>query len=425
MNEKWVRHSRSGEEYYRCIHKSGLEIMVYPKPQFHSTYAVFGTKFGSIDRTFKNKNGEVFTCPEGTAHFLEHKLFEGEKGSAFELYAKTGASANAYTSFDKTCYLFSCTGNEYESLEILLDFVQSPYFTKETIEKEQGIIGQEIKMYDDDPQWKVMFNFLTSMYHNHTVKEDIAGSVESISEITPEVLYNFYNNFYNLNNMMLCVAGNIEVDKVLEMADRLLKPCDEFTDGRIMPAEPDTVVKSEVTQELSMALPLFEFGFKEDPSLSTDLSKVVAMEIIIEIAASDCSPLFRRLLDSGLINDSSFSCEVFTGRGYAATVFSGESKDPKTVSEEIKKEIIRIKKEGFDTDDFTRAKKSLYGKNIAYLNSADCVGSALASLYFSGFELFDYIDMIADIDEETVLKVLSETMNEDKCVLSVVKPISN
>ena len=422
MNEKWVVHSRSGEKYFSCIHKSGLQILIYPKTSFHSTYAVFGTKFGSIDRFFKDENGNTVVCPEGTAHFLEHKLFEGEKGSAFELYAKTGASANAYTSFDKTCYLFSCTGNEYESLEILLDFVQSPYFTKETIEKEQGIIGQEIKMYDDDPQWRVMFNFLSSMYHNHTVKEDIAGSVESISQITPETLYSFYNKFYNLSNMMLCVAGNIEVDKVLEMADRLLKPCEKFTDTRVLFDEPKTVVKEKVEEALSVSLPMFEFGYKEDPSLGLDVKNVVSMEIIFEVAASDCSYLFRRLLDSGLINDSSFSSEVFTGRGYAATVFSGESKDPEYVSEEIKKEIKRLKEEGFSDEEFERAKKSLYGKNIGYLNSAECVGSALASLYYSGFELFDYIDTLADIKKQDVLEVLKTTMNEENSVLSIVKP---
>ena len=184
-----VKSDRVGDRYYEVKHPSGLRIFVYPKEQNNSTYAVFGTRYGSVDTTFKRSDeAEACTVPAGIAHYLEHKLFESEDGDAFARYAKTGANANAYTSFDVTCYLFSCTENVYESLEILLDFVQSPYFTEQTVQKEQGIIGQEIRMYDDDPQWRVMFNLLEALYHKHPVKVDIAGTVESIAQITPELL---------------------------------------------------------------------------------------------------------------------------------------------------------------------------------------------------------------------------------------------
>ena len=242
-----VKSDRVGDRYYEVKHPSGLRIFVYPKEQNNSTYAVFGTRYGSVDTTFKRSDeADACTVPAGIAHYLEHKLFESEDGDAFARYAKTGANANAYTSFDVTCYLFSCTENVYESLEILLDFVQSPYFTEQTVQKEQGIIGQEIRMYDDDPQWRVMFNLLEALYHKHPVKVDIAGTVESIAQITPELLYRCYHTFYNLNNMVLCVAGNVELNKVLDLCDRMLKPSKPVEIERIFEEEPREVVKTRV-----------------------------------------------------------------------------------------------------------------------------------------------------------------------------------
>ena len=222
MNFELIENKRIGEKYYKLHHKSGLTIIVYPKEGFNSTYAQIGTNFGSINNHFIT-NGRKIKVPDGTAHYLEHKLFESEEGDAFTQYAKTGALANAYTSFEKTCYLFSCTEKFRESLEILLDLVQSPYFTPETVAKEQGIIGQEIKMYDDSPDWRVMMNLQQAMYHNNPINIDIAGTVETIAEITPEILYDCYNSYYNLNNMVMCIAGRVSPEEVLEIADRKLK----------------------------------------------------------------------------------------------------------------------------------------------------------------------------------------------------------
>ena len=227
MNITEIKSEIAGDSYYKVEHPSGLTIFVYPKEGYTSSYAIFGTRYGSINTKFSVNCGDIITVPDGIAHYLEHKLFESEEGDAFVRYAKTGANANAYTSFEKTCYLFSCTDKFDESLEILLDFVQDPYFTAQTVAKEQGIIGQEIKMYDDSPDWRVMFNMLEGMYHNHPVKIDIAGTVETIAEITAEKLYEVYNVFYNLNNMILCVAGNVTVDGVLKVADKMLKPCEK------------------------------------------------------------------------------------------------------------------------------------------------------------------------------------------------------
>ena len=211
-----------GDSFFEIKHDTGLRIFVYPKKGYSTTYAVFGTNYGSIDTFIKTVGNDATPIPEGTAHFLEHKLFESEELDAFERFAKTGANANAYTSFDKTCYLFSCSSNFSKNLEILLDFVQHPYFTQQTVEKEQGIIGQEIRMYQDEPSWQVLFNLLKLMYHKHPVKIDIAGTVESIAEITADTLYGCYNNFYNLNNMVLAVVGNTTVDEVFPTTARTI-----------------------------------------------------------------------------------------------------------------------------------------------------------------------------------------------------------
>ena len=257
-----LKSPRTGDSIFVEDHASGLKIMVYPKPGYRSAYAVFGTRYGSVNTRFK-ADGELVSVPDGIAHFLEHKMFESEEGDAFAKYAKTGASANAFTSFDQTCYLFSCTENFEKSFEILLDLVQSPYFTEQTVQKEQGIIGQEIRMYDDSPDWRVMVNLLNALYHNHPVKIDIAGTVESIAEITAEKLYQCYRAYYNLHNMVLCVAGNVDPGEVVKIADRKLKPVEKVTAENVFPQEPDGIVQERVEQRLAVAVPMFQLGFKE------------------------------------------------------------------------------------------------------------------------------------------------------------------
>lgn len=427
MTIETVESTRAGDRYYRMKHPSGLLIQVYPKANSHSTYAIFGTRYGSIDTCFQRSDADSpVKTPAGIAHFLEHKLFESEDGDAFLRYAKTGASANAYTSFDMTCYLFSCTEKVYESLKILLDFVQSPYFTEQTVEKEQGIIGQEIRMYDDDPQWRVMFNMLCGMYENHPVKTDIAGTVESISEITPEYLYDCYHTFYNLNNMVLCVAGNVDPKEVFALADQMLKPSESVSVSRIFDEEPRGVLKHRVEQQLSVAVPLFELGFKEEAGAERASEReIAATDILLELMASDASPLFRKLLDDGLINESSFGTEYFEGSGYAAVIFSGESNDPDAVAEAVFAEADRLRQEGIAEDAFERAKKAVYGRNIAALNSAENIANSMASLTFAGRELFRYIDAIAEATRSDAEARLAKSMQKEYATLSVVLPFAD
>ena len=245
-----------GERFQRVEHRSGLTILLCPMEGYSTAYAMFSAKVGSIDTTFKTQREEDFVeVPAGIAHFLEHKMFECEDGDAFAKYAKTGASANAFTSFDRTAYLFSCAGNFQESLEILLDFVSRPYFTPETVKKEQGIIGQEIRMYDDDPGWRSLFNLLGALYHVNPVKLDIAGTTESIAEISADLLYRCYHTFYSLGNMVLTVAGNFRPETVIETADRILKPGEEVSIQWRRAPEPREIVTGYAEQALSVSTP--------------------------------------------------------------------------------------------------------------------------------------------------------------------------
>ncbi len=421
MGIKEIKSDSLAEKYYKIKHDSGLTIYVYPKEGYSSTYAIFGTKYGSINNTFKVDNGEVVRVPDGIAHYLEHKLFESEDGDAFSRYAKTGANANAYTSFDKTCYLFSCTDNFEESLEILLDFVQSPYFTEETVAKEQGIIGQEIKMYDDSPSWRVMFNMLMNMYKNHPVRIDIAGTVESIAEITPEYLYTCYNTYYNLNNMVLCVAGNTTVETVLKIADKMLKKCEYHEIENIFEEEPEGVLSEFVEQKLPVGLPLFNLGFKETaPKRRVDEKTLACSEILLFLLASSTSSLYRKLMDENLIN-ASFAYEFFEGEGFLGTIFSGESRDPEKVATIIKEYIENLKKTGIDKDEFEIAKRATYGDAISGLNSTDNIANLITDFDFSDRELYTYIDAIANTTLEEVESRLCTMLCVDKTTLSVIR----
>lgn len=424
MKLQKITGDRVGDFYYKGKHPTGLDIFLYPKENSSTTYAIFGTKYGSIDNRFQRSDEpEAETVPEGIAHFLEHKLFESEDGDAFQRYAKTGASANAFTSFESTCYLFSCTDQLYESLEILLDFVQSPYFTDKTVQKEQGIIGQEIKMYDDDPQWRVMFNYLRAMYHTHPVSLDIAGTVESIAKITPEYLYRCYHTFYNLNNMALVLAGSFDTHKVLEICDRYLKPSEPVSVKRVFLSEPEEVVRDHVEEQLSVAMPLFQFGYKVPVTEAGRSEKdIAAMEVLLETLASDASPLFQDLLDRGLVNESSFGYEYFEGSGYATVIFSGESKDPQAVAEAIEAEVERFRREGIPTEAFENAKRAIYGTNVSALNSTSNIANAMISFTFKDREIFTYIDALAGLRPKDAAEKLQE-LQSDKKVLSVIRPL--
>lgn len=423
-NIEEIKCSITGDKYYKIHHKSGLTIYIYPKEGFKSTYALFGAKYGSINTTFLKDDGEQVVVPDGIAHYLEHKLFECEDGDAFVKYAKTGASANAYTSFDKTCYLFSCSDNFEESLKILLEFVQEPYFTEETVQKEQGIIGQEIRMYDDDPSWRVMFNLLGAMYHTHPVKIDIAGTVESIAKITPQKLYDCYNGFYNLNNMALVVVGGCaKLDLIINMADKYLKNSPMKDVSSTFPTEPEGVVTDYVEQKFPVSVPMFHLGFKEDVKKERLTNKEMAESAILLFAvASGSSELYKILEDKGLINNT-FDYEHFEGPFYSSVFLGGESTDPKEASKVIREYIDNLCKTGISANDFEIAKKAVYGEGISSLNRNETIANIIMDGDFSSREIFNYLEEVKATTLEDVNRRLLEQLDSTKSSLSVILPL--
>lgn len=399
---------------------NGLKIMIMEKKDYSSTYAVFATKYGSIDTCFSVDNNPTISVPAGIAHFLEHKLFESEEQDAFTRFSKTGAYANAYTTFDRTCYLFNCSSNFTENLKILLDFVQNPYFTEETVQKEQGIISQEIKMYQDNPGWRVLFNMLDKMFQEHPVKIDIAGTTDSISKINAELLYQCYNTFYVPCNMCLCIAGNVNTAETLEFIDSAIKKSDIKTINRIMPKDSCGVSSQYVEQELEVVGKIFCFGYKEnwDTPIRSLRDKIVT-DIMLEILCGDCSYLYKKLIDSNLINDE-FSYDYFNGPDYAVVFFDGESCNPKLVAKEIDFEIQRLIEEGIDTRLFEAVKKSEFGDSIRGFENLDGIVSDMVESAFYSDDIFDSINIIRDIKKDEIIRRL-KGLKSQNAVLSIVK----
>lgn len=421
MNKKFIKNDLLSDGYFEIDHDSGLKIFVMEKPEYTGAFAMFGTRYGSIDTCFRLEGEKDFTSvPEGIAHFLEHKLFESEELDAFELFAKTGANANAFTSFDRTCYIFSCSSNFEKSLEILLDFVKKPYFTEQTVQKEQGIIGQEIRMYQDDPDWQTLFNLLRGLYSKNPVRIDIAGTIESIAQINAKLLYNCYNTFYNLSNMALAVAGNVSVQKVLEIADRVLPKEKKVGFEQIIPEEESGVVTSYTEEKLGVDVTKFALGFKESHCSPLRTAKeLVSVNIALGIIAGKVSPLYCRLIEEGLINQS-FGTEYFTGRGFAVPIFTGESSDPKKVRDEIIAEIKRYRENGISDEDFETVRRRRYGLEVLGFNETENMANALVDSYFNGFGLFETVEAYKSVSKADIEQTLKTHFDENSCCLSVV-----
>ncbi|MDE6005171.1 MAG: insulinase family protein [Oscillospiraceae bacterium] len=407
----------------RVKHQTGLNIDIMEMPDYHSAYALFGTKYGSVNTRFKLKGEKEFAqVPEGIAHFLEHKLFENEDCGAFERYAKTGAIANAYTSFDRTAYLFMCSENFKPSLEILLDFVQHPYFTQETVAKEQGIIAQEIKMNQDEPNWKLFFNALKGMYHNHPVRIDIAGTVESIAKIDADLLYRCYRTFYNLHNMTLAVAGNIKAEEVLEICDRLLIPCENQGLEEVFPEEPDNIKCSEMEDIAPVGMPLFSLDFKLKPKKTGIelLRAEMLAEMTLQTLFGSSSKCYQEMLEQKLINFEFGVDMPFGGNGHFSIGLGGESRKPREVREKIFDVLEHAKSNGFDREAFERLKKARYGSAIRSMNSVESNASMLLDSYMSGIKPFESVSVLAELSYEEALQFLRDEISLDNVVLSFV-----
>lgn len=424
-----VKSAVTGETLYHKKHESGLDIYIMPRKDFSSGYAIFGTKYGSVDSHFVIPGDATPTeVPDGIAHYLEHKMFDMPDGSnIFDKFSELGANANAFTSFNATAYLFSATSNFEENLSILLDYVQTPHFTKESVEKEQGIIGQEIKMYDDNGPWRVFFNLLGALYHSHPVKKDIAGTVESISHITDELLYKCYNTFYNLSNMMIFVTGDFdpeEIEKCIEKGIKNSKPFKEEI-KRIYPEEPDTVAKPKVEQSLSVAMPLFMIGFKDtDNGYAGEklLKKYVEVSIINKILFAKGSELFESLFEEGLINDS-FSSDYTAQPDYAHVMVEGESAYPDAVYERVMEYIKTLMDKGLSKDLVERTKKVIWGDYIKSYNDIEDFSHAFLNLYMADAMYTDYEKVYSSVSYEDVMNRFRNLYSKEKTALSVINPL--
>lgn len=402
---------------------SGLTVIVRPMPGYSGAHCIYGTRFGAIDRCFRLGEKEV-TLPAGVAHFLEHKMFEDEDCDAFAKYAKTGANANAYTSFDRTCYLFTATQQIEESLDILLGMVGHPYFTQQTIDKEQGIIGQEIKMYDDNPDWQLITGLCECLYHQHPIRSDIAGTVESIAEITPEMLYACCEAFYAPANMVLACAGNITMDTVLAACDRagLMQPRTAPVVQRLMAEEPMTVLQPELTVKMAVAKPCFGIGFKEQPLAADDVRTEVLYDILCECICGGMSPLYRRLYDTGMVNPG-FDGEVLKVDGCCCFLFTGEGDDPAAVKQELLAEIKRLRAEGVDEEVFTLCKNVKYGGLLENLENVDNSASQIADLALAGQTVAQQIEMLAGLTKADADAALQRVLAEERMAFMTILPV--
>ncbi len=409
----------TGETCLKYVHPSGTEIFMLPMENYSSATAQFTAKFGSQDNSFRTVDGEFVKIPDGTAHYLEHKLFESEEKDAFSLFAQTGASCNAGTSFDYTQYYFSCADKFAQNLEILLDFVANPYFTEENVEKERGIIAQEITMYRDNPSWRVFTNLLEALYEKNPVRLDIAGTVESIAQITPKTLYDCYNTFYNPSNMFLCVAGNFDPEDVCRVCEEKLRAGRAFSVETAPFDEPYAVAKKLVRISMPVAKPLFEIGFKRNVVQGMgEIEDYIYFNILFDMIFGESSEFYEKMRENGLLNDE-WSVSVFSGRGHLFPTARGESEKPELILEEMQKLIRECKKNPPSKELFERVKKATYGSLVRDFNNVSSVASTLSESALSGVSPFAAINTAASADYNTLLDKL-QGLDEENASVSIV-----
>ncbi|MCU9612040.1 insulinase family protein [Caldibacillus lycopersici] len=424
-----IQFNQLEEELYYEKLSNGLDVYILPKKGFNKTFATFTTKYGSIDNHFVPLGqSEYKKVPDGIAHFLEHKLFEKEDGDVFQQFGKQGASANAFTSFTRTAYLFSSTADVEKNLETLIDFVQDPYFSEKTVEKEKGIIGQEIQMYDDNPDWRLYFGAIENMYHEHPVKIDIAGTVESISHITKDLLYECYHTFYHPSNMLLFVVGPVSPIETMELikANQAKKP---FTDQaeikRQFAKEPDTVATKEKVLPMNVQTPKCMIGLKGnfvnqsgEIMLKTELSN----QLLLEMLFGPSSENYRNLYDAGLIDDS-FSYDYTQEQSFSFGLVGGDTQNPEKLISTIKDILLQAKSgNNLEEEALERVKKKKIGTFLRALNSPEFIANQFTRYAFNEMDLFQVVPMLEKITFADVKQSASELIDEERMTVFQVAP---
>ena len=421
----YYEYPQLGEGLYKEQLPNGLTVMVVPRPGFSKKLAYFVTDFGAIHREF-TLDGEKIQVPAGIAHFLEHKLFDlpGGRDVTAEL-AALGAGTNAFTSYDMTAYYISCTDNFEQALKLLIEFVSTPYFTEESVQKEMGIIDQEIGMNADSPDSRVFENLMTAMYQVHPIKVPILGDSDSIREITPELLHLCHRAFYTPGNMLLCVVGDVNPDRVAEIATEILGADPRSVGQKIMDWQEEMTTTGENPKvSMEVAMPTFQLGFKCEPvGLGPE---AIRQEIIGDLAAEalfgESSQLYLRLYEEGLI-DTSFGGGFETIDGMAMLLCSGDSDDPEAVRDAILEEVGRLAKTGLDEQHFTRMKRSAFGRRVRDLDSFDSTCFRLCAYHMGGYDYFRFPELYQQITPDELVQFLIRTVQAQRCSLSVVEPL--
>lgn len=422
-----LTYERLRETMYREHLPSGLTVEVVPKPGYHKRYATFAARYGSVDNCFVPPGAREETrVPDGIAHFLEHKMFEQADGNVFDRFAALGASVNAATTYTSTTYLFSTSDHFNECLELLLNFVQQPWFTPESVRKEQGIIAQEIRMYEDNPEWRLQDNLMKALYHRHPVRIDIAGTVESIQEIDPDVLYLCHRTFYHPANMVVLVVGDVRPEEVIaQVSDNVGRRGYEPRPAvvRRYPDEPPTLHEQRRAERLRVSLPLLALGFKDQPAAPGRelLERATAIEIALRAIVGRSSDLYNRLYDQGLLDDSfgaSYTGEV----GYAHVIMGGETREPERLADALRAGIEQARERGVSAEDFERLRRAALGSFIAALQSPELIAHQATADFFRGFELFDRYDVLKALTLDQVNVRLREVFAPEKCAVSIIQP---
>ena len=414
--------ARVGENMYHEKLENGLNVFVFPKPDFQKGYAFFAANYGGMDMRFC-LDREWHDTPAGVAHYLEHKMFDTKEGNALQDLAANGASPNAFTSNDITGYYFDSTEKFEENLRILLSFVSVPWFTQESVDKERGIIGQEIGMIEDDPNWKCYMNLMKALFQHHPIRESVAGSVESISKITADTLYACHKAFYDPANMVLCVAGPVEPEHICAVAREILpKEAGPIAAKDYGEKEPPQAAQSLIEERMEVSAPIFQLGWKGDAQKNGEdrLRQELVGGLALEVLLGNSSPLYAKLYREGLINQE-FGYSYESSLGCAFLAADGESKDPEAVRMAVAEEAARIGREGVDKQLWERVKKGVYGNKVRGLNSFEnlCIGQAQA--FFAGSNFLSFAGLFDSITKEETEELIVNWVTEERTALSVVR----
>lgn len=423
MNPSVIKSDLLKEELYMKEYPCGLKAFIIPKKGYSKKYAMFSTNFGSIDSKFNlYGKGEIIEVPDGVAHFLEHKLFEQTDGNAMEMFADMGVSSNAFTSFNQTSYLFSCTDKFEEAFELLLRFVQNPDISEESVEKEKGIIGQEIRMYEDDPDWRLYFNLIGALYNEFPVRKDIAGTIESISRINRDILYKCFNTFYHLSNMAILVVGDVDIDKTFKIIEnRVDINKEKIHIDRGYPTEENKINEERVEVNLDVHNPLFMIGFKNNDEVKNDIIKEIAINIALETLLGKGSENYISMYEGGLLT-SALDVDSTFEKYYSFVSISGESEKYEEVLDKVVNVLEKAKETGVNEEDFMRIKRKFLGEALRQFNSVERIAHSFMSNFFRGVNIFEYVETYEKVTIEDVNNAIRDLINKENMAVSVVKP---